>query len=172
MAVPSPGRLEIREWRARPTGEVRAPPPMARRMSLLYREVWRRLRSKAGRTLLLSCLEGRVKALIWRRSSSGMFHHGVLRVMVCVPTAISAGGVGGKCVYMTQYGGRGATAPSETLIFVSSGRSSNWRTALLAFASASSLPITFVWARAFFGVVRSPLCSLSMMRRTISSIRT
>ena len=170
MAVPSPGRLVIREWRARPTGAVRAPPPMARRMSLLYREVWRRLRS--SRTLLLSCLEGRVKALIWRRSSSGMWYHGVLRVMVCVPTAISVGGVGGACVYMIQYGGRGATAPSETLIFVSSERSSNWRTALLAVASASSLPKTFVCARTFFNVVRSPLCSLSMMSRTMSSIRT
>ena len=64
MVVPSPGCLVIREWRARPTGVVRAPSPIARSRSLLYREVWRRLRSKAGRTVPLSCLYGRVKALM------------------------------------------------------------------------------------------------------------
>ena len=80
---------------------------------------------------------------------------------VCPPPFLSGVSGGSVCTCMTQYGGRGATAPNETLIFVSSGRSSNWRTALLAVVSASSLPRTFVWAPTFFSVVRSPLCSLS-----------
>ena len=35
---------------------------------------------------------------------------------MCGPTAASAGGVAGEWVYMTQKGGRGATAPRVTEI--------------------------------------------------------
>ena len=130
-----------------------------------------RLRRRAGLTLLRSCFDGRVKALMWRRSSSGIVHHGTLSDIVWVPTASSAVGVAGEWVYMTQYGGRGATSPSETEIFESSGRSSKQRTACLAASSASSLPVTFVWARTFLSMVVKPEVSLSRMISTMWSRR-
>ena len=168
--MPSPGLRLIREWMYLPSWAVRTPLAIARSSNLLYREVCKRLRRRTGLTSFLSCLEGRVKALMCRRSSSGMVHHGVLSVIVCDPTAAFAGGVAGE--YITQKGGPGAIAPRVTEIFISLGSSSNCRTESLAAASASSLPITLVWARTFLNVVVRPECSLSRIRLAILSMRT
>ena len=85
-----------------------------------------------------------MKACICKRSPSGIDHHG----WRCVATRVSGpkgvGGGGGLTVYMTQCGGRGATSPTSTFSFCDSGRESYCVTAILAAASARSLPRMFV----------------------------
>ena len=90
--MPSFGLCLMRACMALPTAAVRAPPAIARSRSRL------RVRRRAGLTLLRTCFDGRVKALMWRRSSSGIFHHGTLSEVVWVPTASSAGGGAGEWV--------------------------------------------------------------------------
>jgi hypothetical protein len=69
----------------------------------------------AALTFCLNWWEGRVKACIWRRSASGIVHHGGRRV-ACLDLNASAGvGVVELAVYMTQNGGRGAIASVSTL---------------------------------------------------------
>ena len=86
-------------------------------ISLLYMEVWWRLRSVVALTFCLSWCEGRVKACIWRRSTYGIVHHRGRRVACLGLVARADVGVVELAVYMTQNGGRGAMAPTSTLIF-------------------------------------------------------
>ena len=52
-----------------------------------------------------SCCEGRVKAYIYRRSPSGIDHHGWLNVAIRISDPNCVGGGGGITVIMTQCGG-------------------------------------------------------------------
>ncbi len=80
---------------------VCAPFVLACSMSLLYREVWCMHRSVAALTFCRSWCDGRVKACIWSRSASGMFHHGGRRVACLGPVESAGVGVVGLAVYMT-----------------------------------------------------------------------
>ena len=111
---PSLGFSLSRVWSESPVAAVRAPRSFALRTSLLYREVWCRLRRVAALTFFLSWAEGRVNACICRRSASGMVHHGGRRVELLGLVASAGVGVSGLDVYMTQNGGRGAIAPMST----------------------------------------------------------
>ncbi len=91
-------------------------------MSLLYREVWCMLRSVAALTCRRRCIEGRVNACIWRRSASGIVHHGGRSVAYLDSVATVGGGVAGLAVYMTQKEGRGAMDPTFTRRVFSLGR--------------------------------------------------
>ena len=151
--MPSFGLSRSRVWSAFPVAAVFAPFVLAVRMSLLYRDVWCMLRSVAALTLCRSWCEGRVKACIWSRSSSGMVHHGGRRVACLGPVERAGGGVVGLAVYMTQKGGRGAIAPMSTRNVCSLGSLSKSVTASLAAASARSLPLMCVCALSFLMVV-------------------
>ena len=122
-------------------------------ISLLYIEVWCRLRRVAARTFCRSCCDGRVKACIWRWFASGIVHHGGRRVACLGHVARAGVGVGGSIVYMAQNGGRGAIALISTLCGWSGGRVSKFVTASLADASARSLPRMCVCALIFRRVV-------------------
>ncbi len=76
----------------------------------------------ADLTLCLNWCEGRVNACMWRRSASGIVHHGGRRVACLDPIASVDVGVVGLAVYMTHNGVRGVIAPVSTLIFCSRGR--------------------------------------------------
>ncbi len=111
---PSLGFSRSQVWSESPVAAVRAPRSFAFRTSLMYREVWCRLRRVAALTFCLSWAEGRVNACICRRSASGMVHHGGRRVEFLGPVASAGVGVAGLDMYMTQNGGRGAIAPIST----------------------------------------------------------
>ncbi len=112
--MPSFGLLRNRVWSDIPVCALLALVAFACRMSLLYREVWCMLRSVAALTCLRNCIEGRVNACIWRRSASGIVHHGGRSVACLGPVARVGGGVAGLAVYMNQKGGRGAMDPTST----------------------------------------------------------
>ncbi len=112
--VPSFGLTRSRVCNAFPEADVCAPFVLAFRMSLMYREVWCMQRNVAALTFCRSWCDGRVKACILSRSSSGMVHHGGRRVACLGPVESASGGVVGLAVYMTQKGGRGAIAPMST----------------------------------------------------------
>jgi hypothetical protein len=98
------------------------------------------LRRVAALTCCLNYCEGRGRACIWKRSASGIVHHGGRRVACLGPVARVGVGVGGLAVYKTQNGGRGAIAPIPTFSVLSWGRVSKSVIANLAGASTRSLP--------------------------------
>ena len=87
-----------------------------------------------------------MKACIFKRSPSGIDHHGGRNVAIRVPVPICVGGGGSLTVDMNQRGGD-ATSPIYTFSFCDSGRELYCVTAILAAASARSLPRIFVQAR-------------------------
>jgi hypothetical protein len=68
------------------------------------------LRRVAAHNFGLSWCDGCVKACIWRRSASGIVHHGWRRVVYIGSVARDGGSIGGLLVYANQTGGRGAIA--------------------------------------------------------------
>ena len=83
-------------WSAVPVVAVVAPCFFACIMSLLQMEVWCRLWRVAALTFCLNCCEGRVKACIWKRSSSGIDHNGGRRVACLGHMARADLGLGGR----------------------------------------------------------------------------
>jgi hypothetical protein len=80
------------------------------------------LRNAAALTFRRSCIEGRVNACIWRRSASGIVHHGGRSIASLGTVARVGGGVVGLAVYMTQNGGRGVMYLISTRRVFSLGR--------------------------------------------------
>ena len=75
-----------------------------------------------------------------------MVHHALVLVAGIWQVVGEIPKLGGVTVYMTQYCGRGATSPMSTRIVACVGRVSKLRTAILAAASARSLPRMLVCA--------------------------
>ena len=146
---PSLGFSRNRVWSETQVEAMRAPWAFAFRTSLMYREVWWRLRRVAALAFCLNWFEGRVNAFICRRSASGMVHHDGRRVHFLGPAASAGVGVVGLAVYMTQNGGRGVVAPISTRRVCFGGSLSKSVTASLAAACARSLPLICVCALIF-----------------------
>jgi hypothetical protein len=117
--------------------------------------VWWRLRKCAAWTLF--CCEGLVKACISSPSASWIVHHGGWKVPCRGPVASAGCGVVGVLVYITEWEGWGAMAPTSTQRVCPGGNVSKVVTASFAASSTNSLPFMLVWVRSLWRVVENPV---------------